>query len=314
MASTSIALPIRRPDPQLTPADTGGAPDWSRYLLSRLRRDVASAARSKSGGVDEEDYSRQYNSMYRARLSGMRGRYRPGGDDDVRDVGRVIDLAEEDAAGGGQSRVLGVSVVDPCGAGEGGDGGSDAHPPLRAETGAPSSIFLEDDSGRVQLEFPLGDEPPLVTGVVLRVRGRFVAGTGTLQVSQLEYPPRAPQPPLPPPPRDDVGPRYLLLLSGLGCGGDASSSVAAGLLEDYLCGHVGDPAEEGGRVVHVIVAGNGVAPGRAAEGGAELDAFLCALGASVTVDVVPGEHDPSNANWPVQPIHPCLLPVSGTYG
>ncbi|KAL3797909.1 hypothetical protein ACHAW5_009976 [Stephanodiscus triporus] len=46
----------------------------------------------------------------------------------------------------------------------------------------------------------------------------------------------------------------------------------------------------------------------------ELDLYLSEMLASgIPVDYVPGWHDPTNANWPQRPLHPCLLPSSCTY-
>lgn len=47
---------------------------------------------------------------------------------------------------------------------------------------------------------------------------------------------------------------------------------------------------------------------------AELDIYLSEiLACGIPVDYVPGYHDPTNANWPQRPIHPCLLPRSCGY-
>lgn len=40
---------------------------------------------------------------------------------------------------------------------------------------------------------------------------------------------------------------------------------------------------------------------------------LCALQASVPVDVMPGEFDPTNYTLPQQPLHPCMLPLATAY-
>lgn len=39
----------------------------------------------------------------------------------------------------------------------------------------------------------------------------------------------------------------------------------------------------------------------------------CALQASVPVDVMPGEFDPTNYTLPQQPLHPCMFPLSAAY-
>lgn len=39
----------------------------------------------------------------------------------------------------------------------------------------------------------------------------------------------------------------------------------------------------------------------------------CALQASVPVDVMPGEFDPTNYTLPQQPLHPCMFPLASAY-
>lgn len=39
----------------------------------------------------------------------------------------------------------------------------------------------------------------------------------------------------------------------------------------------------------------------------------CALQASVPVDVMPGEFDPTNYTLPQQPLHPCMFPLATAY-
>lgn len=56
------------------------------------------------------------------------------------------------------------------------------------------------------------------------------------------------------------------------------------------------------------------AANRVASSLAELDIYLSEiLACGIPVDFVPGYHDPTNANWPQRPIHPCLLPRSCGY-
>jgi DNA polymerase delta subunit 2 len=56
------------------------------------------------------------------------------------------------------------------------------------------------------------------------------------------------------------------------------------------------------------------AANRVASSLAELDIYLSEiLACGIPVDYVPGYHDPTNANWPQRPLHPCLLPRSCGY-
>ena len=45
----------------------------------------------------------------------------------------------------------------------------------------------------------------------------------------------------------------------------------------------------------------------------ELDVLLTQLAASVPVDLMPGEGDPTNQALPQQPLHPCMFPEAARY-
>lgn len=197
-------------------------------------------------------------------------------------------------------------------------------------------VILEDETGRFALDVGDVEESfrALATGFVVAVRGREDKKTGTFKVSSVISAGMAPQKPV----GELGGDLYVCLVSGLGLGGAKGTSVAPELLLEYLRANVGDEreAEMGASIVHLIVAGNSVAPpvvsgkGRdraiaaaflkphlaVDEGTKEdvaapivhLDRFLTAAAAVLPTSLMPGEDDPVNYLLPQQPFHRCLLP------
>jgi DNA polymerase delta subunit 2 len=131
----------------------------------------------------------------------------------------------------------------------------------------------------------------------------------------------------------DDGP-CLLLISGLNCGDPTAPSLPRDMLLSYLEGRFGGAGAE--RIGQIIVAGGLVAPAPplpedsmsvAALAAAkkqqasdrlaalrDVDAFvLGAASSGIPVDILPGKHDPTTANWPQRPLHRCLLPQSHRY-
>ena len=69
------------------------------------------------------------------------------------------------------------------------------------------------------------------------------------------------------------------------------------------------------RVCRLIIAGCSIFPQNAAFGAKEMDNFVAQICASgVPVDLIPGMHDPTTANWPQRPIHSSLLSQSYAFG
>ena len=161
-----------------------------------------------------------------------------------------------------------------------------------------------------------------VTGVVLAVKGRVVAN-GEFEVDEICYPAPAPQTTRPSPPATSPG-RHVLLCSGLRAGDDAASSALnLELMCDYVTGNLGGANEQGvaASVARVVVCGGALSapevPAQSLDGRQqaavarplrELDVLLTTLAASVPVDLMPGEGDPTNQALPQQPLHPCLFP------
>jgi len=124
--------------------------------------------------------------------------------------------------------------------------------------------------------------------------------------------------------------RYVLFVSGLEIGRLDDHPFHRQLLVDLLSGQLGDETlqETVSRITHIVVAGNSLAEctrdrgagtrakylARRTEAGtkdavAALDTWLAELAAGgVSVDVMPGDYDPSSYALPQQPLHRCMLP------
>lgn len=208
-----------------------------------------------------------------------------------------------------------------------------AEEPFRTLCETSDSVVLEDESGRVELNGSI-DVNGLATGVVVAVEG-VVGSTGVLDVTNMYFPSQAPQDSEDDQLDDKVN---VMLLSGLDCGGpEGETSLKRELLVDYLTGHFA--SDEGSNIARVVIAGGGcskpIRPETSASAGKwgwgngikaknedsnatlsirELDLFLGELvSGGIPVDYIPGLHDPTNANWPQKPMHPCLLPNSGCF-
>ncbi|KAI5865525.1 DNA polymerase alpha/epsilon subunit B-domain-containing protein [Durotheca rogersii] len=132
----------------------------------------------------------------------------------------------------------------------------------------------------------------------------------------------------------------IAIVSGLGfSGSDASHAIELDLLLEYLLGESLDPAaqQELSQISRLIIAGNSIsveersAPeDEPAEKRAHkkygydsssynalpsqlLDEFLSALLPTLPVTLLPGAHDPANASYPQQPIHPAMFPNARSY-
>ncbi|XP_006106864.1 DNA polymerase delta subunit 2 isoform X3 [Myotis lucifugus] len=190
-------------------------------------------------------------------------------------------------------------------------------------------LVLEDELQRIRLEGTI-DVSRLVTGTVLAVLGS-VRDDGKFVVEDHCFAGLAPQTPAPPLELD----RFVLLVSGLGLGGGGGESLlGTQLLVDVVTGQLGDEGEQcsAAHVSRVILAGNLLShstqsrdsinkakyltkktQAASVEAVKMLDEILLQLSASVPVDVMPGEFDPTNYTLPQQPLHPCMFPLATAY-
>ncbi|KAI3371880.1 hypothetical protein L3Q82_006765 [Scortum barcoo] len=129
--------------------------------------------------------------------------------------------------------------------------------------------------------------------------------------------------------------KFVLLTSGLGLGSSqADSMLGLQLLVDMVTGQLGDQGEQSGAatISRVLLAGNLLSQStqdkdastkakyltkKTQAGSVEairlLDELLLQLVASVPVDVMPGQYDPTNYTLPQQPLHRCMFPLSSVY-
>ncbi|EPY88193.1 hypothetical protein CB1_000193020 [Camelus ferus] len=190
-------------------------------------------------------------------------------------------------------------------------------------------LILEDELQRIKLEGTI-DVSKLVTGTVLAVLGS-TGDDGKFLVEDHCFAGLAPQ--KPPWPLDTD--RFVLLVSGLGLGGGGGESLlGTQLLVDVVTGQLGDEGEQcsAAHVSRVILAGNLLShntqsrdsinkakyltkktQAASVEAVKMLDEILLQLSASVPVDVMPGEFDPTNYTLPQQPLHPCMFPLATAY-
>jgi len=182
-------------------------------------------------------------------------------------------------------------------------------------------LILEDESGRVSLRGAVLPVGRLSTGTVISVLGT-VDGQGILHVTEFMHAGLAPQKPLAMP--AGGGDKYLLLASGLGIGGK-SNMLPLKLLVDFVCGHLGGGKDVslGSKIVRMIVAGNSLAEQDSLSDSKDktkaqkqkeltdplsaMDLIFAELAASLPVDVMPGQREPTNYTLPQQPLHPCLF-------
>ncbi|XP_007524536.1 DNA polymerase delta subunit 2 isoform X1 [Erinaceus europaeus] len=190
-------------------------------------------------------------------------------------------------------------------------------------------LVLEDELQRIKLEGNIAVSR-LVTGTVLAVLGS-VRDDGKFLVEDHCFAELAPQKPAPTLDSD----RFVLLVSGLGLGGGGGESLlGTQLLVDVVTGQLGDEGEQrsAAQVSRVILAGNLLShstqsrdsinkakyltkktQAASVEAVKMLDEILLQLSASVPVDVMPGEFDPTNYTLPQQPLHPCMFPLATAY-
>ncbi|XP_076020874.1 DNA polymerase delta subunit 2 [Genypterus blacodes] len=190
-------------------------------------------------------------------------------------------------------------------------------------------LILEDELQRIKLEGKI-DTARCVTGSVVAVYGAE-KNEGKFTVEEYcmaDLPSQTARPVL-------GSDRFVLLASGLGLGSsDADSMLGLQLLVDMVTGQLGDQGEQSGAatISRVLLAGNLLSQNtqdkeastkpkyltkKTQAGSVEairlLDELLVQLVASVPVDVMPGQYDPTNYTLPQQPLHRCMFPLSSVY-
>ncbi|ORY06820.1 hypothetical protein K493DRAFT_273911 [Basidiobolus meristosporus CBS 931.73] len=203
-------------------------------------------------------------------------------------------------------------------------------PPPRYECHDDLQIFIEDESGQLGLTGDILKGLTLVSGVVIGVLGTQKIA-GEMEVIDICLPKFSIQEPFIA--QRSQEPKYIALVSGLNIGDDKASSLNLEMLKDYLCGHLGSVQEQNfsSRIVRTVFAGNSLAKlqrehaesrpktkthGQSMFNGKpvkELDMFLEEICDSLSVDLMPGAHDPANATLPQQPMHFAFFERSQRY-
>lgn len=282
--------------------------------------------------VGERSFSRQYAHIYAARLMQMRpllsdrAQQKWGSDVLIR---KLCDLQT-----GEQCCIVGTLFkrmeLQPSILREISDEHNLLPQPARAKyISETDELILEDELQRIKLEGKI-DRDKCVTGSVVAIYGAE-RNDGKFTVEDFcmaDLPAQTPRPAL-------SSDKFVLLTSGLGLGSSqADSMLGLQLLVDMVTGQLGDQGEQSGAatISRVLLAGNLLSQStqdkdastkakyltkKTQAGSVEairlLDELLLQLVASVPVDVMPGQYDPTNYTLPQQPLHRCMFPLSSVY-
>uniref|UniRef100_H3B0K1 DNA polymerase delta subunit 2 n=1 Tax=Latimeria chalumnae TaxID=7897 RepID=H3B0K1_LATCH len=204
-------------------------------------------------------------------------------------------------------------------------------PPRAKYIDQSDELILEDELQRIKLEEGIDIQKFMGGGAIIAVFGAEKED-GKFIVDDYCFADLPPQAPMTGPETDRW---YVLLASGLGLGsGNAESLLGMQLLVDMVTGQLGDEGEQSSaaQISRVVLAGNLLSrqmqskdslnkakyltkktQAASVEAIKMLDEILVQLSASVPVDVLPGEFDPTNYTFPQQPLHHCMFPMAAVY-
>lgn len=313
-------------------------PKWQRFQSTLIISSTQVSSSKKGEKQQLFPYQRQYSHVYHQRLAVLGPRcwerideeqkqheMNDADENKVVKVQRILELREDVP-----SLVVGALVKESSA--NGGSSSSSGDAPLHPDSHCKASdaLYLEDESGRVSLGFSPKLQVSLhefPTGVVLGLQGT-VGMDGVMAVDAIYTPKPPPPPPLAKSSAPSSPPPHLLLLSGLHCGAPDVSSLPRDMLLSFLQGHFG--TEKAACVSHVVIAGGLIyhqrdgcnsnndvkqqqrwSKNETTAALRDLDAFLLQMTASgIPVTILPGQDDPTTANWPQRPLHAALLPRS----
>ncbi|CAL9728193.1 DNA polymerase delta small subunit [Monosporozyma unispora] len=184
-------------------------------------------------------------------------------------------------------------------------------------------IMLEDESGRLLLVGDFIKSTPFVTGTVVGLLG-MEADPGTFQVLDICYPKGLTQPPMPFPMSMNNdnngnilnnGNDKVALISGLNINTTSVSTLLRiRLLQEYLNGSLYGENKSISTISRLIICGNSVEFDIANKDQDKLSKSLDQFGEflgnilqTISVDILPGENDPSDRSLPQQPLHKALF-------
>lgn len=325
-------------------------------MESKLNENLGSGHASRSSGRvennynkqdaylltdSERKYSRQYFAMYQQRLAMLKPRVereaeKKWGHNTRKVNGQTIQHKDKilDIVSGQLCWVLGTIFSDMkhklnilLDVERGVDDVMPHAPDLYVDSENGAVVMLEDESGRAILHNEeLLKTTGLVTGCFVAVLGIEIQA-GIFEIMEVTYPTPAPQEALPDPEQES---RYLALVSGLQVGSEPESDLRMLLLQQWLCGELGNEQDriESSKICRLIVAGDLVKEMEAevntdfqttnnfgskntshflAELLKQFGSWLGETAASVPVTVMAGDSDPAEVCLPQQPIHRSLL-------
>ena len=280
--------------PVATRAFSKHQPNWQRFQSDLL---LPSSQVGGDKNAAPNVYQRQYSHVYHQRLAVLGPRcWENMLPCDLTQVQRILELKE-----GEPSLVVGTLVRETTNSKE-----PTLH--LDSECRKSDALYLEDESGRVALN--VKEMHSYCTGAIVGLRGT-VQMDGVMSVEEV-YAPAVHPPTRMETTLEHTAAPHMLLVSGLYCGGANVSSLPRDLLISFLQGRFG--VEKASLVSQVVVVGGLVLADDTvskADALRDLDGFLLQVSAAgIPVDVIPGQNDPTTANWPQRPLHSALLPRS----
>nr|XP_029714507.1 DNA polymerase delta small subunit-like isoform X1 [Aedes albopictus] len=305
----------------------GGSPQADKDFK---RLDVPYVSRSDKFHFRTKDFSKQFSHIYASRLSEMvgllteRAKEKWGTEHPIKQLAELKEDSPEKCVIIGtlfKHQELKPSILREISE----ENQLVPQPPRSHYTDDADILILEDALQRIRLMGKI-DVHSVVTGAVCAVLGvdSYEDGDGRFRVEDYLFYESGPQKSLKP---LECSP-LLVLISGLNLGSPNDFSMSMELLQQWIFGNLegfGQSRDwEAASVVRVVLAGNSVKAsvkprnnlhGRPTTESSDLlnavkavDTFVHNLAQSVTVDLMPGEFDPSNHMLPQQPMHQCMFP------